>query len=131
MEIRRSKIWRFIVPACRKKLKFHDGMIGVIEEKGKDYLYISTRKPKFIDWITLGYFPKPNYEQIGQYHGNTEGFNEGDIVEVFFKKESNSFKKVAKQMLMIYGNIEFVGKLSSGKKLTRWEKIKEFFSIRS
>src|SRR3990172_10374416 len=104
-------------------MRFHDGMYAVVVEKGKDYLYIATRQSRFIDFFTLGYYPKPNYEQIGQFHGNVEGFEEGDTVEVYFKHEGKSLKKTLKIILMSYGNIESVRKVKSGKKLPRTEKI--------
>lgn len=112
-------------------MQMHDGMHGVIVERGKNYMYIATRDCKFIDLFTLGYFPKPNYEQIGQYHGNTEGFEEGDTVEVYFKNEKNNLKRTLKIMLLSYGNISTVRKIKSGKKLSRIQQILGFFSFKA
>jgi len=112
-------------------MQFYDGMHGVIVEKGKDYLYIATRKEKLIDHIIMGYYPKPNFEQIGQFHGNVEGFEYGDTVEIYFKHEQNSLKKSLKIFLLTYVNIASVRKVKSGKKLSRIEKIIEFFSLKT
>jgi len=112
-------------------MQFYDGMLGVIVEKGKDYLYIATRKEKFIDHVIMGYYPKPNFEQIGQFHGNVEGFEYGDTVEIYFKHEQNSLKKSFKIFTLTYGNIKSVRKVKSGEKLLRSQKIIEFFSLKT
>lgn len=109
----------------------YDGMQAEVVEKGSNYLYLATRQGRFTDLFTLGYYPKPNYDQIGVFDGNTEGIEEGDTVEVYFKHEGKNLKKIIKIMLMNYGNIQSVRKVKSGNKLSRIEKIKDFFSFKA
>ncbi len=62
--------------------------IGVIDQKNKKSLFIATRKAKWFDLFTMGFYPKPTYEQIGVFKGDVSGFEEGDRVKVLVNKQS-------------------------------------------
>ena len=65
---------------------------GVIDEIGKNWAGVATRLSKINDILTLGFYPKPNYEQIGTYKGDVSNLKRGDRVVVTFKtKEEESW----------------------------------------
>lgn len=65
--------------------------IGVVDMVGKKWLGIATRKSKLIDMLTMGYYPKPRYQQIGTFHGDTIQFKCGDKVLVLLKEKESFF----------------------------------------
>lgn len=117
-------------------VKFHDGMLGTVVEAGKRYLYIATRQEHAIDRLTLGFYPKPKYEQIGIYEGDTNGIKEGAIVEVYFRKMRRwkdiftemSIKDAIKEIGRS-DNIERVVLVKQGHIENMWQSFKEYWKI--
>ena len=58
----------------------------MIDALGKDGCGISTRRSKLIDVLTIGFYPKPSYEQLGTYKGDMTGYNLGDKVKLTYRK---------------------------------------------
>ena len=118
-------------------MEIYDGMLGTVVEAGKNYLYIATRMEHAIDRITFGYYPKPNYEQIGVYSGDTNGIKEGAIVEVYFRK-TKRWKDIFKEMSIKDAikeigrsdNIERVKLIKQGNIENRWQSFKEWMKIK-
>lgn len=63
--------------------------IGVIEQRNRKSLFIATRMSSILDFFTLGFYPKPKYEQIGVFKGDTRGFKKGDRIKVQIKKKES------------------------------------------
>ena len=114
-------------------MKFYDGMEAVVVEKGKGYLFIATRMEYGIDHLIIPmFFIKPSYEQIGIYHGDTSGIEEGAVVKIWFRNhfkfDWHDIRKSIKEKTHS-DNIIKVELVKQGTILTRWHSFKHYFSL--
>lgn len=79
---------------------------GVVDALGKNWAGIATRKEKLTDIITMGFFPKPNYEQIGTFNGDVSGLEKGDKVAIVYKEKFTFL-----DYLLMKSNIEKLQKI--------------------
>lgn len=118
-------------------MKLYDGMLGTVVEVGRNCLYIATRQEYAIDRLTFGFYPKPRYEQLGVFAGDTQGIKQGAIVEIYFRKMRdwkdiftnhtsirNGLKEICRS-----DNIERVVLVKQGHIENTWQSFKEFWKI--
>ncbi len=76
-------------------LKFKHGSAnnGVIDSISKNGCGVATRTEKITDLLTLGFYPKPSYNQLGVYHGDMTGFKKGDEIRITYRQKTDSFWK--------------------------------------
>ena len=68
-----------------EKSEFDKIKEGIIEVLGKNWAGVSTRKGSLFDLITIGFYPKPTYSQLGTFKGDVSNFNKGDRVKITLK----------------------------------------------
>ena len=114
-------------------MKFFDGMDAVVEESGNKSLCLATRRGLAIDRLTIGFWPRPQYEQIGVYYGETKEIGEGSIVKVWFRKDNPfkwyDIKKRFKWSREHPGNIERIELVSRSEPLTMKQSFRDFFRL--
>ena len=114
-------------------MKFHDGMEVVVVQKGKGYLLIATRMEYAVDHLIIPmFFIKPSYEQVGIYHGDTSGINEGAVIKVWFRSDFkfdwHNIRKSIKEKTHS-DNVIKVELVKQGTILTGWQSFKHFLSL--
>ena len=114
-------------------MPLYDGMEGYVEIKSKNGLCISTRRGYAIEWLIIPIFLiKPVYNQLGVYHGDTNGIEEGATVKIWFRKhykmDWHHIIKSIKEKTH-HDNIIKVELVKQGVKLTKFQDFKQFFSI--
>lgn len=80
--------------------------IGVVDALGKNWTGIATRRELLSDIVTLGFYPKPNYEQIGTFNGDVSNLKKGDKVEIVYKEKFTFI-----DYLLMRSNIEKLEKI--------------------